>query len=280
MLDEGTVESLPETPYGFEKRIRFLIEEVERLQPTTVLDVGCGTGQNVTLRLARRFPQIQFLGVDEDQPSIVAARAQASPNARFEVSGSGTDAGQFDLVVCSEVLEHVEDPPAFLLWLRERVAPGGRLILTTPNGYGPFEQAMAAFTICRFTGIWALFRIFRRALRGGIAGPDRPPDTLAVSPHVNFFGHRSIRRLFEGAGLRVERYKARTLLCGFVWDRVLRSRRILEWNARIADRLPVWCASGWMFTLEPTEPKGRRSYRRGLYGRIRRRLNLKMAGLS
>ena len=42
-------------------------------------------------------------------------------------------AGQ-DLVVASEVIEHVEDQPAFVALLVDAVRPGGHLLLTTPNG--------------------------------------------------------------------------------------------------------------------------------------------------
>jgi len=44
--------------------------------------------------------------------------------------------GQFDLVTSLEVIEHVADPGAFLKALASRLAPGGLLILSTPNATG------------------------------------------------------------------------------------------------------------------------------------------------
>ena len=44
--------------------------------------------------------------------------------------------GQFDLVTCMEVIEHVADPAAFVKALARRLAPGGLLILSTPNATG------------------------------------------------------------------------------------------------------------------------------------------------
>ena len=41
--------------------------------------------------------------------------------------------GQFDLVTSMEVIEHVADQPAFVAALAARLAPGGLMILSTPN---------------------------------------------------------------------------------------------------------------------------------------------------
>ena len=41
--------------------------------------------------------------------------------------------GQFDLVTCMEVIEHVADPAAFVKALAKRLAPDGLLVLSTPN---------------------------------------------------------------------------------------------------------------------------------------------------
>jgi 2-polyprenyl-6-hydroxyphenyl methylase/3-demethylubiquinone-9 3-methyltransferase len=44
--------------------------------------------------------------------------------------------GRFDLITCMEVIEHVADPAAFVHALARRLAPGGLLILSTPNATG------------------------------------------------------------------------------------------------------------------------------------------------
>jgi 2-polyprenyl-6-hydroxyphenyl methylase/3-demethylubiquinone-9 3-methyltransferase len=44
--------------------------------------------------------------------------------------------GQFDLITCMEVIEHVADPAAFVATLARRLAPDGLLVLSTPNATG------------------------------------------------------------------------------------------------------------------------------------------------
>ena len=44
--------------------------------------------------------------------------------------------GQFDLITCMEVIEHVADPAAFVQALAKRLRRGGLLILSTPNATG------------------------------------------------------------------------------------------------------------------------------------------------
>jgi 2-polyprenyl-6-hydroxyphenyl methylase/3-demethylubiquinone-9 3-methyltransferase len=44
--------------------------------------------------------------------------------------------GQFDLITCMEVIEHVADPAAFVRALARRLAPDGLLVMSTPNATG------------------------------------------------------------------------------------------------------------------------------------------------
>ena len=98
------------------------------------LDVGCGAGL-LTEPLARLGAEAT--GVDAAPESIEIAKAHAAAMglainyrcgelARLEL-------GQFDLVASMEVLEHVADKAAFLAQLASHVAPGGLMILSTPN---------------------------------------------------------------------------------------------------------------------------------------------------
>jgi SAM-dependent methyltransferase len=269
---------IPETAYGVAKRVDFAVEALDRLRPATVLDVGCGTGTLLTAPLAERFPGTRFHGVDPDPATIAFAQDHHRlENLTFGAPDVLDPDARFDVIIASEVLEHVEDPLAFLALLRRRLNPGGRVLITVPNGYGPFEWTAALEALLEVSGAYPVLRAAKRRLlgRGASSTPaPREANTLAVSPHINFFSYRSLLRALGEAGLAVERYRGRTFLCGFVWGAyVVTTPRAIAWNAAVADRLPAQAISDWMFVALPDGPAGRSAgYRRGAFSRVRRRL--------
>ncbi len=102
----------------------------------SALDVGCGAGL-LAEPLARLGAATS--GVDAAPANIAVARDHAAAQALAITYHAGELAaleplgGQYDLVTCMEVIEHVADPGAFIRQLAARVAPGGLLILSTPN---------------------------------------------------------------------------------------------------------------------------------------------------
>jgi SAM-dependent methyltransferase len=257
-----------EDAYGTRKRLEFVSAVVAARRPASVLDIGCGTGEQLTFPLAQAHPGTRFLGVDPDERSIEHARRSfVRPNLAFSRETALPGAQRFDLIIASEVLEHVESPGDFLRGLVAGLEPRGAIVLTVPNGFGPFELGSLAESL-----LAQVLPIGRGARPGA--------DTLAASPHVNFFSWRTLRGALGAAGLRVLAQRNRTVLCGFGFDYVVRGRRLIDWNARIADRLPAWCVSDWMMVLEPAAtPEGGREYRRGGYARMRRWLNERRWGV-
>ena len=98
------------------------------------LDVGCGAGL-LCEPLARLGAAVT--GVDATAENVAAASEHAAAMGLAVEYLAGELAhlalGTFDLVTCMEVLEHVADKPAFVAALAASLAPGGLLILSTPN---------------------------------------------------------------------------------------------------------------------------------------------------
>jgi SAM-dependent methyltransferase len=94
-----------------------------------ILDAGCGSGRNM-VELARRGP---VTGIEVSDASVRLARER---DVGEVVAGSVLDMpfadGQFQLAVCLDVIEHLEDDLAALRELRRVVAPGGSLLVTVP----------------------------------------------------------------------------------------------------------------------------------------------------
>ncbi len=115
---------------------RLVVAERNRLgRPLRVLDYGCGRG-----RLSKKLSDLgEVTGLDYSEAAVEQARALL-PQGRF-FAGSVLDrgwaeenAGAFDVVVCSEVIEHLgwDEQPALLDHVRLLTAPGGLAVVTTP----------------------------------------------------------------------------------------------------------------------------------------------------
>lgn len=104
-----------------------------------ILDIGSGQG-DLLARLRPLFPDSEMRGVELSESGVAISRKKvpgvlfiagdlfAPPPALEACREWATDA------VCSEVLEHVDDPVAFLLAASHLLAPGARLIVTVPGG--------------------------------------------------------------------------------------------------------------------------------------------------
>ena len=136
-----------------------------------LLDVGCSCGYFLEVAAAGGF---DVWGL-EFSPSAIAA---AAPAVRPRIREGSLDAlpadARFDVVTAFDLIEHVPDPRAFVLECRARLAPGGTLVLSTPD-----------------TG-----HVLRRLMRS------RWPMLQAMQ-HLHLFSRRALRLLLESAGFAV-----------------------------------------------------------------------------
>ena len=108
------------------------------LQGVAALDVGCGGGI-LADSMARRGAQV--LGIDLATKPLRVAQLHAleaqTPNVEYrEVSAEDLareQPGQYDVVTCMEMLEHVPDPGAIVQACSELVKPGGWVFFSTLN---------------------------------------------------------------------------------------------------------------------------------------------------
>ena len=200
-----------------------------------VLDVGCGEGRH-TLSAWLEHP-VHAIGIDLSARDLATAAARrddfadgAPAQARLSLlRASGlalpfADAS-FDVVICSEVLEHVHDHRGLLREIARVLKPGGRFVASVPR-YWPER-------LC-----WLLSDRYHEAPGG----------------HIRIFEARALRRTIGGAGFRfVERHWAHALHVPYWWLRCAldpqdeRGRlpvrlwhRLLVWDLMSAPRLTRW----------------------------------------
>lgn len=167
-------------PWAWEWRRGLLAAETR--PGDRALDLGCGAGRFLTVLEAAGA---QPIGVDISARALERARrvAPGADTRLLESDGSlPLDHGSVDLVWCSEVIEHAADTGQLLGEVRRVLAPGGRLLLTTPS-HGRLRRVVLAAT--RFDGHF---------------------DPLGQ--HLRFFSPTSLRRTLEHSRLGVDQLAA------------------------------------------------------------------------
>jgi ubiquinone/menaquinone biosynthesis C-methylase UbiE len=108
-----------------------------------VLDVGCGVGA-ISLHMASNGASV--VGVDISENAISAAEEDAE---RFGLSDATFLAGnaadlefdeEFDVIVCFDVLEHIEDDHRLLMDFNRFLRPDGKLLLRAPSDTAPMHK--------------------------------------------------------------------------------------------------------------------------------------------
>ncbi|MDR1248418.1 MAG: class I SAM-dependent methyltransferase [Treponema sp.] len=143
-------------------------------EPPRVLDAGCATGALLEKLRDRGWA---CAGV-EISPSAEYARQERGLDVRNTSLEEGRFPGaSFDLVLASHLIEHLNDPAAFVREVRRVLAPGGRFLVTTPNIDG-FQA-----------------RLFRSRWRS------------AIFDHLYLFSVKTLSALLRQSGFAVERVR-------------------------------------------------------------------------
>jgi len=189
----------------------------------TVVDLGCGEGLNL-LALRRQVAQegVRYIGIDLERTALGRAanrsayRRYANVELRFgDVMRTGLPPAGADLILCSEVIEHLREPRLLLEEIRRLLAPGGVAIVTTPN----------LSNYPRRAGDW-LDRLMKGRLREqAYAGMvDRsagtgfsPQEAAGILGHVSEKPAGAWRRLAREVGFRVRLRRGSTLVYGYPW---------------------------------------------------------------
>jgi SAM-dependent methyltransferase len=187
-------------------------------RPNRYLDIGSGQG-DLAVAVAQRWPEADVAGIELSDKGVEIASAKLPRGrfAQFDLLGGAPPLDGFAArathATCSEVLEHVDEPDAFLESARAWLAPGATLIVTVPGGpMSAFDQHVghrkhytidsltalldgAGFTVTDRGGAgFPFFNVYRRVvIARGEQLVDDVDDEGRISPVV-----RAGMALFDG----------------------------------------------------------------------------------
>lgn len=126
---------------AFRERARMIFEEVARIKPKKILDAGCGRG--FYLKTLSCFPFVKkIFGIDINPSYLKIARKNIDKEkviiSKASIYRLPFPNNCFDLVIASEVLEHLKDDKKALMELKRVLKKNAHLIITVPNYYFPF----------------------------------------------------------------------------------------------------------------------------------------------
>ncbi len=153
---------------------------------TRVLDVGCGNGYTAGQFLALGC---DVVGIDLSQSGIEVAR-EAYPAGRFEVLAADDcileklACSPFDIVISTEVVEHLYDPRAFVRGCYGALSPGGKIVVSTPY-HGYWKNLVLALL-----GKW-----------------DAHANPLWDGGHIKLWSRRTLRQLLSEIGFVNSRFR-------------------------------------------------------------------------
>lgn len=148
-----------------------------------LLDVGCGAGRTARLIADRTGAGVWGVEPDEGSSARAEERLDHVVSSTVEESMDELPDRRFDLVMLTDVLEHLYDPGDVLRQLRAKIAPDGKLLVTVPNARH-FRLIVALLMKADFPS---------------------EPSGLFDRTHIRWFTRRSLVRTLEASGFSVDK---------------------------------------------------------------------------
>jgi SAM-dependent methyltransferase len=154
--------------------------------PACIIDVGCGDGAAAGLA-AQRNPGHRMIGLDWSAGSLRRARRLGLTVVQAGIDGLPVASQAADVVIMSELIEHLVDTDAALDEISRVLKPGGSLLLSTPNLAAWYNRGLLAF------GVQPVFS--EVSLRGVYGRPGHQ-----VAGHLHLFTRSALVGLLAARG--------------------------------------------------------------------------------
>lgn len=237
------------------KRLHFIIDVLKQKLPSQaeVLDVGCGNGV-----ISRGLGEVGFRvkGIDISEKTIEKAKSlNKFPNVIFEVCSAEqlvANNQRYHAIICSEVLEHLENPGRLLSVLHEVLHTDGVLIVTVPNGKGPRELFVTRPVIHmqkKNNLLWKMMQKIKTML--GYKGTTVQSDADDLT-HIQFFTKATLEQLAGNNNFKIARF-GKTNFIEDVFPFSFFTKRIKtlqKWDCAFAELLPYQFTGGFVSVWE------------------------------
>ncbi len=233
------------------KRLDFIVKSLREHLPenAVVLDVGCGNGV-ISRGLGRHG--FNVLGIDISEKTIANARSLNDlPNVRFEVMSAeqlSVSETKYHAVVCSEVLEHLNQPDQLLKVIHASLHDTGVVIVTVPNGKGP-REVFVTKPVQRMqkknNWIWRMTSKIKSGLGYKGTTVQSAADDLS---HIQFFTKKTLEDLAGKTRFQIIRFgKTNFIEDVFPFSMVTKRLKFLQkWDCQVAEVLPLSWNGGFV----------------------------------
>ncbi len=187
---------------------RRVLRELGAGRGRSLLDVGCSTGE--FMHCARDHGFV-VSGMELNSVTSGVARARGLSVCSGRLEEAGFDAAVFDVVVLGDVLEHVLNPKRLVTLCRHVLAPGGMLVVSTPNL--ACSWARGTYLLSRWLSIpWSAVTPPHHLFQFSVCNLDQLVHGCGFTRERMWF-HRPPPLLYEiGSTHVLDRVKARTTL--------------------------------------------------------------------
>ena len=212
----------PSSEYAWYKTKKTLHDETKKLilklrqdkGSISVCDIGCGNG-GFLMRLAQEIndPMVKYVGVDISKPFIDfanhAVKAKKLKNISFKLYDVESQSlpDTFDIVVSSEVLEHLQNPDIFIKHVYSQLRPKGYFLLSTPNAKNAIKYPL--FFLKNL-----VTKHNEKELRKSLTKDEETYKLAEVEQHIKTFSHSELHSLLGSNGFSIYKIPRSTTVFG------------------------------------------------------------------
>lgn len=170
--------------YGINAQRKVKILDLIPKDAKIILDIGCSGGE--LTRAISSWPEVKIYGADISQKSLDLAGDSLEGSFCFNVEDDiwppALLDNKFDLIIASEIIEHLLLPEDFLKKVKNLLGSNGKIIITTPN-----------------------FLFWKNRLRMLFGKFEYTSEGLLDFGHIRFFTYGTAKDLFRHCGFKIEK---------------------------------------------------------------------------